>query len=198
MKRRPTEESTGNLGFALLGLLARRRSTGYELARRMERPVGYFWSAHHGQIYPELARLEARGFVRHTVVEGAGPRPTKRYAVTAAGRKALREWVVGELEPQPVRDLETLRLWNIWLVEPGAALELVQKLRQDHAARLAAYESELAEVRDSPEAHDPRNPMFASRLTLEGGVRSRRAALEWCDWMREQLESAMHDQTSAH
>jgi DNA-binding PadR family transcriptional regulator len=187
MKR---EESTGNLGFALLGLLARSPSTGYDLARRMERPVGYFWSAHHGQIYPELARLEERGNVRHTVIEGAGPRPTKRYAVSARGRKALREWVVGDLEPQPVRDLETLRLWNMWLLDQDAALALVAEARAGHAERLAAYEGELAELDGDPEAADPRKPKFASALTLEGGVRTRRAAVEWCDWMRERLAAA--------
>lgn len=184
------EESTGNLGFALLGLLARSPSTGYDLARRMERPVGYFWTANHSQIYPELARLEARGFVRHTVIEGAGPRPTKRYAVSARGRKALREWVVGDLEPQPVRDLETLRLWNIWLLDGPAALALVADARAGHGERLGAYERELAELSDDPEAADPRHPKFASALTLEGGVRTRRAAVEWCDWMRERLEKA--------
>ncbi|MEO6019362.1 MAG: PadR family transcriptional regulator [Knoellia sp.] len=187
MKR---DQSTGNLGFALLGLLARSPSTGYDLARRMERPVGYFWSAHHGQIYPELARLEARRFVRHTVIEGAGPRPTKRYAVTAAGRKALRQWVVGDLEPQPVRDLETLRLWNIWLLDRAAALDLVAESREGHAERLAAYEGELAELEGDPEAADPSHPKFASVLTLEGGVRTRRAAVQWCDWMRQRLEKA--------
>lgn len=184
------EESTGNLGFALLGLLARAPSTGYDLARRMERPVGYFWSAHHGQIYPELARLEARGFVRHKVVEGAGPRATKRYAVTAAGRKALRQWMVEDLEPQPARDLETLRLWNVWLLDRPAALALVAEARKAHEARLTAYERERAELEGDAEAADPTHPKFASRLTLEGGVRTRRAAVEWCDWMREQLEQA--------
>ncbi|KGN36327.1 PadR family transcriptional regulator [Knoellia subterranea] len=184
------EESTGSLGFALLGLLARKPSTGYELARRMERPVGYFWSANHSQIYPELARLEDRGFVRHTVIEGAGPRPTKRYAVSARGRKALREWVVAELEPQPVRDLETLRLWNIWLVDRQAALDLVAQVRRGHEDRLTAYEQELADLEGDPEAVDPTHPKFASVLTLEGGVLTRRAALEWCDRMRQRLESA--------
>lgn len=187
MKR---EESTGNLGFALLGLLARGPSTGYDLARRMERPVGYFWTANHSQIYPELARLEARGFLRHTVIEGAGPRPTKRYAVSARGRKALREWVVDDLEPQPVRDLETLRLWSIWLVDREAALDLVADRRAAHANLLAAYEAERAELVGDPRAADPTDPLFASVLTLEGGVRTRRAAVEWCDWMRARLESA--------
>jgi DNA-binding PadR family transcriptional regulator len=183
----PAASTPSNLGCAILGLLARAPRTGYDLARRMERPVGYFWSATHSQIYPELARLEGAGLVRHEVVEGAGPRPTKRYAVTPAGLGALRSWVASELEAQPVRDLETLRLWSVWAVEPETARTLVSRARVRHAEALSAYETELASIADLPEAQDRSHPAFASALTLEGGVRTRRAAVEWCDWMLERL-----------
>lgn len=181
---------TSDLGHAILGLLARAPRTGYDLARRMRRPVGYFWTARHSQIYAELSRLEARGLVHHRVIEGAGPRPTKEYAITAAGRSALSAWVVSDLEPPAVRDLETLRLWSLWTVEPEAAIGLVRRIRSAHRERLAAYEEELTEARSDPAALDPREPAFASRLTLEGGVRTRRAAVEWCDWMLEELGTA--------
>ena len=181
---------TSTLGHALLGLLARRPSTGYELARRMDRPVGWFWSARHSQIYPELARLETAGLVDHTDVPGAGPRQSKRYAVTAAGLDALREWVASDLEPQPVRDLEVLRLWSGWTVEPEIARGLVEQARPQHASRLAAYEQELAELAGDPDARDPRHPLFASRVTLEGGVRTRRASVEWCEWLLGELADA--------
>lgn len=175
------------LGFALLGLLARTPSTGYDLARRMERPVGYFWTASHSQIYPELAALEREALIEHVVVEGPGPRPTKRYAVTPLGRSALAAWVATEMEPQPVRDLETLRLWSVWAAEPAGALSLVDQMEAGHVARLAAYAEELAAVTADPHSADPRHPQFASRLTLEGGVRARRTAVEWCRWLRTQL-----------
>lgn len=181
---------TSTLGHALLGLLARRPSTGYELARRMDRPVGWFWTARHSQIYPELARLEADGLVEHEEVPGPGPRQSKRYAVTPAGLEALRAWVASDLEPQPVRDLEVLRLWSVWTVDPATARDLVRRGRDQHAARLAAYEGELAELADDPAARDPGHPLFASRVTLEGGVRSRRAAVEWCDWLLGELGDA--------
>lgn len=184
----PAMSSTpSHLGCALLGLLARAPSTGYDLARRMQRPVGYFWSARHSQIYPELARLERAGLVSHEVVDGAGPRPTKRYAVTPAGMAALRAWVGEEAQPQPVRDLETLRLWSVWTVEPETARGLVRQARTGHEEALHAYEAELSAVAGRPEAQDPSHPLFASVLTLEGGVRTRRAAVEWCDWMLQRL-----------
>ena len=182
--------TTSNLGFAILGLLARRASTGYEVAQRMRQPIGYFWTARHSQIYPELNRLDAAGLVEHEVIEGAGPRPTKRYRITETGRAALAAWVVGELEPQPVRDLEVLRLWSIWTVEPAAAEDLVSRLEATHQSVLDRYLEELAEIADAPGVHDPSNPLFASRITLEGGIRSRRTSLEWCAWMRAEFTAA--------
>ncbi|HMM93419.1 PadR family transcriptional regulator [Phycicoccus sp.] len=179
-----------DLGHALLGLLARRPSTGYELSRRMERPVGWFWSAGHSQVYPELVRLEAAGLVRHEEVPGRGPRPTKRYHVTPSGTEALRAWVTAELAPQPVRDLEVLRLWSLWLVDARAAADLVARVRDGHAERLAVYEEQLASLDGDQAALDPASPLFASRLTLEGGRRTRVAALEWCDWMLAELAAA--------
>ena len=38
------------LGYALLGLLARGALSGYDLARQMRRPVGYFWQARRGTV----------------------------------------------------------------------------------------------------------------------------------------------------
>lgn len=178
---------TSTLGQALLGLLARRPSTGYELARRMERPVGWFWTAGHSQIYPELARLEAAGLVAHEEVDGAGPRQSKRWSPTPAGLAELRAWVAADLEPQPVRDLEVLRLWSIWTVEPEAARDLVRRVREGHVERLAAYEADLATLAGVAAALDRSTPEFASRVTLEGGVRSRRAVVGWLDWLLDEL-----------
>jgi len=42
------------LDYAVLGLVARAPSTGYEVAARMKRPVGYYWVESHGGIYPSL------------------------------------------------------------------------------------------------------------------------------------------------
>jgi DNA-binding PadR family transcriptional regulator len=175
------------LGFALLGLLARRPSTGYELSRRMDRPVGFFWTAKHSQIYPELKRLESAGLTEAELIDGPGPRPTKRYSLTERGMRELTAWVSADAEPQQVRDADILKVWSIWVVDPGAAAALVHRMREAHLARLHTYEADLADVETDHACRDPRTPLFASRATLVAGVRSRRAALQWCDWLLGEL-----------
>ena len=60
-----------SLRHAILGLLARQPSTGYDLARLFDLSLRTTWHASHSQIYPELARLEEAGMVE---VVGHGPR----------------------------------------------------------------------------------------------------------------------------
>ena len=109
------------LGYAILALLARQPSTGYELSARASRPLGYFWSARHSQIYPELRKLLAQGLVRFTARPGPGPRAKKVYSVTEAGLAALREWVIQPPEPAPSRDDLVLKAYAAWTADPAAA-----------------------------------------------------------------------------
>lgn len=46
----------------LVSLLDRPQS-GYDLAKRFDNTVGYFWNARHRQIYLELHELDAAGLV---------------------------------------------------------------------------------------------------------------------------------------
>ena len=58
-----------SLPHARLTSLAERPGSGSELASRFDRSIGYFWQATHQQIYRELARLEAAGWVEAAPVE---------------------------------------------------------------------------------------------------------------------------------
>lgn len=179
------------LGCALLGLLARGDQTGYELSRRMRRPVGFFWTATHSQIYPELARLGEAGLVAYDVVDGAGPRETKRYRITAAGRAALIEWLQVPTTRPPVRSVDTLRAYSLWLLDVEDAISVAGAIRRGYLEELRILEGELAEVDQSPDALDPTKANFGNRLAVEAGVRAARSGLEWSDWMIERLQDRL-------
>src|SRR5215470_2260302 len=84
--------ATMSLRYALLGLLADEPASGYELTKKFERVLRrYAWHAQHSQIYPELNRMAADGLVE---VVAEGPRGRRTYAITAAGRAAVRRWMV--------------------------------------------------------------------------------------------------------
>jgi len=81
--------------YGLLGLLAVRSWTGYELTQQLQRSLRYVWSASEGHLYREQSHLVDMGWA--TVEnEPAGERTRKRYTITPEGREALSDWLVTE------------------------------------------------------------------------------------------------------
>jgi DNA-binding PadR family transcriptional regulator len=179
--------AVSTLGFALLGLLARRPRTGYELAQALREPIGYFWTASHSQIYPELAKLEGQRHVRHRVVRNPGPREGKLYSITATGRQALADWTVTD-PADAIRDEFMLRVYSLWTADPAEATQLVERRRAAHSARLVELEGIESRFTGAPA--NPSDPDFSAYATLRRGLSFERHAIEWCDWMLTALTTS--------
>jgi DNA-binding PadR family transcriptional regulator len=183
--------ATSTLGFAILALLARRPCSGYELAARLRAPVGYYWTARHSQIYPELERLLAGGLVSYRVAAGPGPRDKKVYAPTEEGLRSLREWVTRPPAARAPRDELLLKTYALWLADPVEAVALFRKQADEHAERLAAYQGirARAERRHGGAMPPVGSPDFGSYATLLLGISHERDRLAWCRWLIECLET---------
>lgn len=178
------------LGYALLGLLAREPRTGYDLSVALRAPIGHFWTTTHSQVYPELARLEQELLVRHRVVPGRGPRDTKRFTITAAGRRELGRWVAEVPEPPAPRDEFLVKVYSLWTADPAAARAMVLALRTHDAARLDFYRAEEREMRErwAEELDDPAAAAFSAYATLRRGISFEQHAIDWCDWLLDRLD----------
>ena len=146
-----------SLRHALLGLLAERPRTGYALLKHFERSIDYVWAARHSQIYPELARLQEEGLIRHAA---SGPRRSKTYEITAAGLAEVRRWLRESDPDRTVRSDPLLRVFLLWLLEPDEREEFLRR-ELDHNRR---YLGELERLRGA----DPETALEqAFRLALE-------------------------------
>ncbi len=178
------------LGYAILGLLSREDLSGYDLTQRMKGRVGYFWSARHSQIYPELARLEDGGYVTHSVVEQTERPDKKFYEITEEGLGALKSWVTRSPEPRPIRDELTLKTYSMWLAEPEEAVRLFREEELRHEEQLAHYE-EIRAWMESEWREDlgrTNSPEFATYATLRRGIGYEREYAEWCRWVADSVE----------
>jgi DNA-binding PadR family transcriptional regulator len=182
--------STSTLGYAILGLLARQACSGYQLAARLRTPTGYYWTARHSQIYPELERLLAAGLVSYRSEAGPGPREKKVYAPTAGGLAALREWVTRPPAPYAPRDELLLKTYSLSLADPVAAAALYRKQADEHAERLAEFEAirERTLARHDGAPPPLGSPEFGSYATLLLGIGHERDHLAWCRWLVDSLE----------
>src|SRR2546430_7211590 len=102
-----------SLGYAILALVASRPQSGYDIARQMKSPLGYFWQAKHSQIYPELARMQKSGLVAFTEVEQKTRPARKVYSVTDAGKTALTEWIAAPPQERPANDEIVVKAYSL-------------------------------------------------------------------------------------
>lgn len=171
----------------MLGLLSQEELSGYEITKRFEQSVGYFWHARSQQIYPELARLEGEGLVTGRMVEQVG-RPHKRlFQITPAGSELLREWVITASPPTFVKDEFMLKVWCYGLVDPRDARTAVAEQRVRHEERLASYRAIASNFESSDQAGLPPE-YFGAFLTLQGGIAMEEAFVAWCQRVEELVE----------
>src|SRR5262249_46640672 len=78
--------------YAVLGLLAVKPWTTYELAQQMDRALGRFWPRAESKLYEEPKKLVAHGLARAST-EMVGKRQRTVYRITAKGRRAMADWV---------------------------------------------------------------------------------------------------------
>ena len=67
----------------LLGLLTIEPMSGYDLGQTIRASVGHFWNESYGQIYPNLKKLAAGGFVSSKTERRKGKPDRQVYSITA-------------------------------------------------------------------------------------------------------------------
>ena len=159
--------------FIVLGLLSEAgEATPYDLKQIVATTLGDFWSLPHAQLYAEPERLTAAGLLSERR-ERSGRR-RKHYKLTAAGERALEEWIA---EPTPERtELRDPGLLKIFFGADPLAMAAVQRpLRR---RKVEQYEELLAQI----DGHVP----GGMALTLRAGIGHER---EWVRFWTELLEA---------
>jgi PadR family transcriptional regulator, regulatory protein AphA len=167
------------LRHALLGLLAARPWSGYELTRVLSKSLAYVWPVKHSQVYPELSRLLRDGLIEQ---KEEGPRRKKVYGITAAGRREVTDWLRTTEPSHDSRNEALLRVFLLWLLTPPEAADYLRSETAFHRQRLA----ELTAIAAEPPAALP--AVRYSQIMLEWGLRYHSAIIEWLEWATTQAE----------
>ncbi|WP_333738617.1 PadR family transcriptional regulator [Streptomyces sp. IBSBF 2806] len=170
------------LEHAILVSLLEKPGSGYELARRFERSIGYFWTATHQQIYRVLKRMTSDGWVDVRDVPQSGRPDKKEYTVAGPGREALCAWLQEATEPESVRHDLAVKVRGAAFGDPAALISEVERHRQAHTDRLAHYLAGEARDFGEPAAG---GPLDAERelqhVVLRGGMAYERMMIAWLD-----------------
>jgi DNA-binding PadR family transcriptional regulator len=160
--------------YALLALLDQLgESTSYDIKGAIEKSIANFWPVPHTTAYEEPARLAAGGYL--SVRQEDGGRRRKLYALTDAGREALRAWAA-----EPTASAPQLRDEHMLKAFAGAeGLPLLEERVAWHRAKLAELEGYLDQVREA-------EGWEGSEQALIAGVAYHRKMLELLDEVRPQ------------
>lgn len=175
------------MGNVVLGLLMLSPMTLYLLNKQFDQSLALIYSASLGSIRTAVMGLLDHGLVSVTDSVENG-RSKKTYAITDAGRVVFAEWMVA---PIVGRDLETQalsRLFFLGLVtsaERRAVVDGIIARAEADAAQLTTLAAHL----DAIAVSDDLAEVFRyQRATLEYGLRSHQAGLEFFRDIRGSLE----------
>ena len=176
------------LAHAILVSLSEQSGSGYELARRFDRSIGFFWSATHQQIYRTLRTMEEDFWVTATPVRQHGRPDKKVYTVSDAGRAELGRWIAraptGSGPDAHVRDL-AVKIRGADFGDVDAVRRHVVALRAERVARLDLYRE--MEKRQFPRPDALSGAALHQYLVLRGGIRAEEATIDWLDEVKAAL-----------
>lgn len=176
--------SLTSTSHALLGLLAIRPWSTYELAKQVERSLGWFWPRAERKVYDEAKRLVDGGYAR-SADESTGARPRTVYHITPKGRRALTSWLRESSAPAK---LESEALVRVFFAD-SATLEDLQRTIDEIAD---AARSQLAQLGALVDSVDDQQYPFADRLHLNAlslrfQLDHQTMTLGWAEWAGEQV-----------
>jgi PadR family transcriptional regulator AphA len=167
----------------VLGLLSLRSWTTYELAKQVQRSLGWFWPRAERKLYDEPKRLVAAGLATGER-QLAGARPRTVYAVTASGRRVLRRWLD---EPPAPPTLEFEGMVKVFFADGGTLEQLrttLTSIAETADARLAELEAKVEENASGVVAFPER--LHLNTIGLRFHLDHERSIGTWARWALDQ------------
>jgi PadR family transcriptional regulator AphA len=139
----PSAPSLPTTAYAILGMLALRPWSAYELTQQTRRSLDYCWPTAESVLYQEPKRLVRLGLAT-AEREAAGRRTRTVYAITEQGRQVLAEWLATPPSPP---SLEVEAMLRLLYADQGSKQDLLEAIDATRAWALARAPEGLAQVR---------------------------------------------------
>ena len=164
------------IDMVILGLLSHEDLTGYDVKKRMDGPISFFWKGSFGNIYPALKDLESGGLITRRDCSSGG-REKITYHITASGKKALASWLKEEQCINELRYETLLKLFFGGAVKDKGVtihnIEVFEEQVRGEMALLKEYEASLKQ-------HLDKEDHLCYYLTVTFGIETYEAYLKWC------------------
>jgi PadR family transcriptional regulator AphA len=192
MASRRSEPTTTH--FAILGMLAIRPLSTYELATHFDRSLRRMWPRARSKLFEAPKQLVEMGLARASH-HRTGRRPRTVYAITAKGRRALQGWLA---IPGEGPEIEYEQLVKVFFAEHGSKAAVLANIDAAEAWAKGRMEHNLEVLREY-EGERGRFQERAAQLVLVGTFHTRFALFidDWARWARPIVEKWPNDPRQA-
>jgi DNA-binding PadR family transcriptional regulator len=159
-----------DIKFPILGFLMESEMTGYDIKRRFRDPIGFFYRASDGSLYPALKKLARERLVTMRA-EHNGRRARKVYAITVKGREHFLRTLREPAQPIFVYDEAQVKIYFAHH-DPQAALHHVERERRFAGAWGSFLERLLKDMKNSGAS-----PFRTSMVEIGRGISALKADL---------------------
>lgn len=142
-------EGMSTNSYAVLGMLALRPWTPYELTQQFLRSLAWCWPISERSLYTEPEKLVAAGLAQVTTI-GANRR--REYSITPAGRHALRGWLG---TPTPAPRIFNEPLLRVLYADQGSTDDLLQALSSLRNSLVAQFDESQLRTREYLQGEGP-------------------------------------------
>ena len=168
-----------SLKHAILGFLSFKPLSGYDLKKAFDNSVRHFWAANQSQIYRTLAKMTDDGLLKKEIIEREDRLDMKIYQASEKGRDELHQWLTTPLPEQNMREPFLIQIYFGGLLDDEELLPLLRHELKATEEKMAIFDQIYQFSMDKAcQSEEPR-AYFLSMLTLDYGIKSGQAMLDW-------------------
>ncbi|MCK4798513.1 MAG: PadR family transcriptional regulator [Spirochaetes bacterium] len=171
--------------YAILGMLLTCPMSGYDIKKNTDNTINYFWHENYGHIYPVLKKMLQEGLVLCKTIENYGAPSRNVYSITETGKTQFIEWLNEGVEPEKYRKELLLKIFFADHSTPEKVKEKVKKEMTYHLGLLEEYKMVESHIQ-SHKNDENYSPYWL--MTLQNGIISSKAQIEWCKQTLKELE----------
>ena len=171
------------IDMVILGLLSHEDLTGYDIKKRIDGVISFFWKGSFGNIYPTLKELEMQKLIEKCDTS-VGGRERITYHITDSGRESLIKWLNDEQAGNELRYETLLKLFFGGVQEKRITIRNIEHFEKQIKGDLEILKGYVSVLKPRIEEEDH----LYYYLTASFGIEAYEAYLKWCEKAKRMLK----------
>lgn len=171
------------IDMVILGLLFHEDLTGYDIKKRIDGAISFFWKGSFGNIYPTLKDMQTQALIKSSDTS-VGGREKIIYRITEKGKEALKRWLKEDQAVNELRYETLLKLFFSGADSRENALHNIGIFEDRIKSDLKLLKLYSENLKNDLKSEDH----LYYYLTVTFGIDSYETYLKWCNKAKKMLK----------